>query len=156
MSEIEFGSSLYKLYHSVVKLEAGAVRESKGCADLTVNELNLLECIRSLTKGSAGPTISAIANELDITRPSTTVAVNKLVNKKMVIKSDCANDGRSVRVRLSAKGEKAYGAHHTYQNSLVKDAKEYFSEKEFDEIAGSIDKLKKFFAEKIEDSENEE
>ncbi len=151
MSEIEFGSSLYKLYHSAVKLEADSLKESKSCSDLTVNELNLIECIRSLSKGTSGPTISAIAKELDITRPSTTVAVNKLVSKKMVTKSDCASDGRSVRVKLSAKGEKAYAAHHAYQGALLKEARERFTEKEFREISDSITKLMQFFADKEEE-----
>ncbi len=150
MNDIEFGRSLYKLYHSAVKLETAEVRDNKNCADLTVNELNLIECIRSLTKGQDGPTISSIASELDITRPSTTVAVNKLVSKKIVTKSECANDGRSVRVKLTAKGEKAYSAHHSYQNALAKEAKQYFSEDDYKTIAESISKLLDFFAGKTE------
>lgn len=153
MSETGFSSSLYKIYHSAVKLEGDSVKDNKNCAELTVNELNLIECIRTLTKGSEGPTISAIANELDITRPSTTVAVNKLVAKKIVTKSECASDGRSVRVKLTAKGEKAYSVHHSYQNALLKDAKIYFTEEEFTKISESIKLLGKFFDSKLEDSE---
>ncbi len=153
---MEFGRSLYKLYHSAVKLEAAEVKDNKNCADLTVNELNLIECIRSLTKGSDGPTISSIASELDITRPSTTVAVNKLVNKKIVTKTECANDGRSVRVKLTPKGEKAYSAHHSYQNALVKEAKQYFSESDYKAIESSISKLLDFFGSKAENVEPNE
>lgn len=156
MSDIEFGSSLYKLYHGAVKLESNVTKENKSCADLTVNELNLIECIRSLTKGSDGPTISAIASELDITRPSTTVAVNKLVGKKMVAKTDCVNDGRSVRVKLTAKGEKAYSVHHSYQNALLKDAKQFFTESDFVKITESIKLLEKFIESKLEEDEDAE
>lgn len=156
MNDIEFGRSLYKLYHSAVKLEAADVKDNKNCADLTVNELNLIECIRSLTKGSDGPTISSIATELDITRPSTTVAVNKLVNKKIVTKTECANDGRSVRVKLTAKGEKAYSAHHSYQNALAKEVKQYFSESDYKTIESGISKLLDFFTSKAENVDSKD
>ena len=156
MNEIEFGRSLYKLYHSTVKLEAEELKDNKNCADLTVNELNLIESIRSLTKGNEGPTISSIASELDITRPSTTVAVNKLVSKKIVTKTECANDGRSVRVKLTAKGEKAYSAHHSYQNALVKEAKEFFSEDDYKAIEDSMSKLLTFFGSKAENVDAKE
>lgn len=156
MNDIEFGRSLYKLYHGATKLEAEAVKDNKNCAELTVNELNLIECIRSLTKGSEGPTISAIANELDITRPSTTVAVNKLVNKKIAAKTASSSDGRSVRVKLTPKGEKAYSAHHSFQNTLVKEAKSYFSEDDYKTLGESIEKLIKFFGEKLDNTDIDE
>ncbi len=155
MNESEFGSVLYKIYHSAVKLEAEDLKDNKACAGLTVNELNLIECIRSLTKGTNGPTISAIAKELDITRPSTTVAVNKLVSKKMVIKTDSTSDGRSVRAKLSAKGEKAYAAHHSYQIALIKEARKHFSENEFKVISDSLTKLNRFFDDELKNSDSE-
>lgn len=153
MSEIEFGNILYKLYHGEVKLEGAAVKDNKNCADLTVNELNLLECIRSLTKGSEGPTISAIASELDITRPSTTVAVNKLCSKKMAVKEGSSSDGRSVRVKLTAKGEKAYSAHHTFQNSLTKEIRQSMSEDDYKALVSSLNNLSAFFDAKLENDD---
>ena len=155
MSEIDFGSILYKLYHGEVKLEDAALKDNKSCTDLTVNELNLIECIRGLTKNSEGPSISAIASELDITRPSTTVAVNKLCAKKMTEKEGSSNDGRSVRVKLTAKGEKAYAAHHSFQNGLVKDIKKSMSEDEYKVLTASLSKLKEFFDAKLENVNEE-
>ncbi len=149
MNDIEFGSCLYKLYHSAVKLEADAVGGNKNCEALTVNELNLIETIRRLSKGSDGPTISAIASEMNITRPSTTVAVNKLVAKEIVSKSECEKDGRSVRVKLTAKGEKAYSVHHSFQNTLAKDIRASFSEEEYKTVTASLAKLSKYLGERL-------
>lgn len=151
MNDIEFGSCLYKLYHGAVKLEESALKDNKNCAELTVNELNLIECIRRLTKGSDGPTISAIARELDITRPSTTVAVNKLVSKEIVTKTECEKDGRSVRVKLTPKGEKAYNIHHTYQNGFTKELRKSFTEEEYKNITTVLTDLAKFFDEKLDE-----
>ncbi|MBR5090314.1 MAG: winged helix-turn-helix transcriptional regulator [Ruminiclostridium sp.] len=150
MSELEFGSTLYKLYHIAVRLEESELKDNKSCAGLTVNELNLIECIRNLTKNGEGPTISSIATELDITRPSTTVAVNKLCSKEIAEKSESATDGRSVKVRLTPKGEKAYSAHHAFQSSLAKAAKQEMSEKDYADIAASLTNLNKFFTSRLE------
>ena len=88
MSEFnfEFDKLLFKIHHNLMKLEEKTLCVEKNI-NLTVNELHLLECIKNGTKGEDGPTISAIASELDITRPSTTVAVNKLTSKNMQKKS---------------------------------------------------------------------
>lgn len=153
MNEFELGSVLYRLYHTSVKLEADELKDNKNCAELTVNELNLIECIRTLTKGNEGPTISLIASMLDITRPSTTVAVNKLVSKKIVAKTESATDGRSVKVKLTQKGEKAYNAHHTFQNSLLKALKQDHTEAEYKKLAESLSKLDEFLTSRA--SENE-
>ena len=155
MNDMEFGSTLYKLYHASVKLEANDLKDNKNCAGLTVNELNLIECIRALTKGNEGPTISSIASALDITRPSTTVAVNKLCSKRITEKTDCANDGRSVRVKLTAKGEKAYSAHHSFQNSLVKSAKQELTEADYKAITESLSKLRAFLDSRLDTTEAE-
>ena len=152
MTDTEFGSVLYKLYHTLVKIEADELKDNKNCTDLTVNELNLIECIRNLTKGGEGPTISMIAAALDITRPSTTVAVNKLTSKKIVTKSECSSDGRSVRVKLTPKGEKAYSAHHSFQMTLVKAAKNEMSESEWQNISDSLSKIAGFLNTKAEES----
>jgi|GEM_PF-5728076 len=150
MTEAEYGSSLYRLYHSITKLEAANLEDNKACENLTVNELNLIECIKNLTKGSGGPTISAIASELDITRPSTTVAVNKLLNKKIVSKTACSNDGRSVKVKLTAKGERAYSAHHAFQEELLAETRDHFSKNDFKTVQSGLGMLSAFLTNKLD------
>lgn len=154
MSEFnfEFDRLLSKINHNIMKLE-----ERSLCVDrnlnLTVNELHLLECIQKSTKGDEGPTISAIAAELDITRPSTTVAVNKLKEKKFVEKLDCANDGRSVRIRLTAKGKKVYALHMEYHNAMASALNECFSDDEKKAFAESLEKINSFYETKISEKE---
>ncbi len=154
MSEMHLSNTLYGLYHTLVRLETQNLKDNKYCSNLTVNELNLIECIRSLTKGSEGPTISAIAAKLDITRPSTTVAVNKLENKGIATKTESKSDGRSVRVKLTAAGEKAYSAHHSFQNTLIKTAKQEMSEEEYRSLRESLCKLQDFLDNKTGPDDN--
>ena len=151
MKDIEFGSFLYKLYHNSVKLESYRMKGDKECRSLTVNELNLIECIHTLTSGGMGPTISSIADELGITRPSTTVAVNKLAKKEMVSKTGSESDGRSVRVALTESGEKAYKAHISYQRALVKELKSRFSEDEYSTLITELEKIGTYFEEALDE-----
>ncbi len=151
----EFDKLLGKIHHNMMKLE-----EKTLCIDrsinLTVNELHLLECIKNGTKGDDGPTISAIATELDITRPSTTVAVNKLTSKKYVEKIGCVNDGRSVRIKLTAKGEKAYTMYCDYRRETGEKLAACFKEDERKLLAAALDKINVFYADKLSEKEAEE
>ena len=154
MSEfnLEFDRLLSKIHHNMTKLE-----EKTLCIDrsinLTVNELHLLECIKKGTKGEDGPTISAIAAELDITRPSTTVAVNKLTSKKYVEKIGCVNDGRSVRIKLTAKGEKAYNMYSDYRKETADELRKSFNDNEINSIISGLEKINSFYAGKISERE---
>lgn len=153
--ENEITKLLRQLNHNAMKLENYTVQSDRNL-NLTQNEIHLLECIKLSTKSGEGPTISAIAARLDITRPSTTVAVNKLVAKKYAEKGPCEGDGRSVRVKLTQKGDKAYNSLKKHYSSLAETLKGYFSEEECAQIADSVDKLNKFFEEKLDEKENEE
>lgn len=149
MNDFDFNKFILKLHRNAMKLEERKLKLSRS-VNLTINEIHLLECVKSGTKGDEGPTISNIAAEMDITRPSATVAINKLTLKKYVEKSGCSNDGRSVRVKLTSKGDKAYNMHRKYHKSLVDEMKEAFGEEDMATITECCKKLDSFFAEKLE------
>ncbi len=157
MSEnnFEFDRILSKLNHNIMKLEELSLCVERNL-NLTINELHLLECIQKATKGEDGPTISAIAAELDITRPSTTVAVNKLKDKKYVEKIGCVNDGRSVRIKLTPKGKKIYALHAEYHENMAAALNECFTEEEKLAFAAQLQKISDFYAEKISEKDSEE
>lgn len=152
MNEFGFNNTLVKLYHNTTRLEELTLSLERS-VNLTINEIRLIECVKSGTKGGEGPTISAIAAEMNITRPSATVAINKLTAKKYVEKSGCSNDGRSVRVMLTDKGDKAYNMHRKYHKNLIEEMKQSFGEDEFNNINAVCEKLGAFFAEKVEAAE---
>ena len=151
----EFDKLLCKIHHNMMKLEEKTLCIDKNL-NLTVNELHLLECIKNGTKGDDGPTISAIAADLDITRPSTTVAVNKLTAKKYVEKIGCVNDGRSVRIKLTSKGEKAYTMYCDYRQEIGAALSDCFKEDEKKLLAAALDKINVFYDGKLSEKEAEE
>lgn len=155
MSDFNYNKFLVKLYHNTMKLEEVTLKLERS-VNLTINEMRLLECVKAGTKGDEGPTISTIAAEMGITRPSATVAINKLAIKKYVDKSGCSNDGRSVRVKLSTKGDKAFNMHRKFHKNLVEDMKESFGEEDMDVLAEYCKKLDVFFSHKLQVAQDED
>ena len=153
LNKTETGLSgiVFRIYRDMVKYESIDTMQTKSSEGLTVNELHLIECIRLNTSGGNGPAISTIANALDITRPSATVAVNKLEKKKMVTKSDSAEDGRSVRVKLTAKGEKALEAHTSFQKKFAGELKAELGEEGFEKLVNTFGALGDVLDKKIDD-----
>lgn len=75
-------------------------RERAGAERLTVSQLQYLDAIYSL----GTPTLSALAERLNVARPSVTIAVNHLVALGYVLKTPSEADGRSVVIRLTGPG----------------------------------------------------
>ena len=90
----ELNTILVDTFRTIMKIEENTVRKMKN-SDLTISEVHVLEAVGK----SGNPSVSDIAQELDISLPSVTVAINKLEKKGYVSKSRCAEDGRQVRGR---------------------------------------------------------
>ena len=73
--------------------------------DLSINEMHMLEAVGKGERTNT-ETISEIAEDLGITLPSVTVAINKLVKKGYVEKLRGEEDGRIVYVTLTKQGKK--------------------------------------------------
>ena len=81
---------LVEVYHNILKMEEQTLK-NMGNVQLSINEMHLIESVGK--KGDSGLTVSELASALRITRPSATVAVNKLEKKGYVEKRNCENDG---------------------------------------------------------------
>ena len=67
---------LVEIYRNIEILEESELKKSR--LNLSISEIHLIELI---AKAGGGMTVSEIAERLKVTRPSVTVAVNKLVQK---------------------------------------------------------------------------
>ena len=63
---------------------------------------------------------TAIAQDMEISLPSATVAVKKLEKKGFVLKSRGAEDGRRVYVQLTESGRRAEVAHRYFHRQMLK------------------------------------
>lgn len=138
--ERELSEKLAEVYRSVTKLEENALKE--GNINLTIAEVHLV-CI--LSSYENGKTISEIAALLDVTRPTATVAVNKLVKKGYVEKTVGLKDGRQVTVKLNTDGKKITILHKKCQRDVIKKLGQDFTDDEREILIRAINKLNVFF-----------
>lgn len=101
-ADAELNDLLVNTYQNVAKVESCMLTSQQN--DLSIAELHILECVGRGQGGSCS--ISRIAQAMEITLPTVTVAVKRLEKKGYVVKNKDENDGRVTRVALTARGRK--------------------------------------------------
>ena len=148
----EFSDKLNDLivetFKSILKVEEQSLRMSS-TGNLSISEMHLIEAVDKDKDKESGSTISEIANRLDITLSSVTIAINKLVKKEYVEKIKCKDDGRVVYVKLTKKGRKVNAAHRYFHLQMTRNLSDDFSEDEKKILLRGIDKMNGFFKNKL-------
>ncbi|MVB11463.1 MarR family protein [Caprobacter fermentans] len=139
--ERELNELLVDTFRSILKVEEDTLKSTR--IDLSISELHLLEAAGK--NPDQGRTISELAQELDITLPSVTIAINKLLKKGYVKKVKSGDDARMVFVVLTKPGRKVDNAHRYFHRQMVRKVSSEFSEEEKQILARGIAKLDKFF-----------
>ncbi|WP_164918981.1 MULTISPECIES: MarR family winged helix-turn-helix transcriptional regulator [Acutalibacteraceae] len=147
--EKDLNELLVDTFRSILKVEEDTLRSTK--IDLSISELHLLEAVGK--NREQGRTISELAQELDITLPSVTVAINKLLKKGYVQKKKSGEDARMVYVILTKQGSKVDHAHRYFHRQMVRQVSSGFSEEEKQILARGIFKLDAFFKRKSAEME---
>lgn len=143
----ELNDLLVKTFWSILKVEEQTLKADSH-VNLSINELHLIE---SVGKADArGRTISDIAADLDIARPSVTVSINKLVEKGYVHKRKDETDGRMVYVTLTDDGNKVNHVHNYFHQQMVRDISKSLEESEKHVLLHGLTKLNAFFQHKVE------
>ena len=144
--EERFADTLNELlvdtYRNVNKVEEAMLRSTSGL-DLTIGELHLIETVAQ--DGARGRTISQIAQRQELTLPSVTVAVNKLVKKGYVEKVRCEDDGRRVYVRVTEKGRRADAVHRYFHRQMVRSVLKEIDPKDHGALLRCLSSLNAFF-----------
>lgn len=151
-----FGQKLNEMlvgvYRQINKIEEEALKQL-GPSNLSISELHLLEAVGKDRKN--GRTISDLAQDQDITLPSVTAAVNKLVKKGYVEKIKGERDGRVVYVRLTRLGRKMDAGHRYFHENMVRNLCEDMSREEKEILIQGINKLSQFLYRKLEEIEED-
>lgn len=128
-------------YHNILRVEEEALRKN-GRIHLSIKEMHLIEAVG---KGeNQGRTVSEIAAAMNITRPTATVAINKLEKRGYLEKQPGDEDGRTVRVTLTKSGKRIDHFHRLYHSSMVAKIVEDLTEVEKDSLFQGIRKLNEF------------
>ena len=144
--EEQLNDLIVDAYRSILKVEETILKRTDSI-DLSINEMHMLEAVG---KGKNKPkTISEIAEDLGITLPSVTVAINKLVKKGYVEKLRGEEDARIVYVTLTKQGTKIDSVHRYFHESMVRSIISGMSEQEQQVLYQGILKLDLFLKKKI-------
>jgi Transcriptional regulators len=126
-------------YNNITKVEEDMLRASG--IQTTISEIHLIDAIgRSLS-----PTVSNAAAHLSITLASVTVAVNKLMERGFLTKEKNPDDGRSVHLKLTQSGKRAFRLHRYFHRKMVQAILHGLSESEAQAIYTGVNRLNEFF-----------
>jgi len=140
--EQTFNDFLVNVFNSILKSEESLVRRS-GAADISISELHLLDAVSRCRPPRN--TVSDLAAALDITNPSVTVAVNKLVKKGCLAKERSGRDGRAVQITLTPEGAEINALHQEFHRRMVHSAAAHLSQEEKSALLSGIRKLSVYF-----------
>lgn len=137
----ELNDLLVKTYRLVEQVEENSVRKMRN-SNLSISEVHVIEAV-----GRTGEprTISELAADLDITLPSATVAVNKLVKKGFLAKQKGEQDGRQVLISLTKEGKTIERVHRFFHEQMVKQVADELSDEEKQVLLKAIRSLNLFF-----------
>ena len=138
----ELNQLLVGTYRDVGKLEEGMLHSFHGTT-LSIGELHMLEAIGQ--NKDKGMLVCELAQRMELTPPTVTVAVNKLAVKGYVLKTKSQSDKRSVIVTLTKQGRKLNAAHRYFHEQMVRNIEKLLQPSERDGMLHGMRTLNQFF-----------
>lgn len=135
---------LVDTFRLILKAEEQMLK-SAGRMNLSISEVHLIEAVG---KQKEGRTISDIAEDLDITLPSVTIAINRLLKKEYVEKTKRDGDGRMVFVTLTEAGQKINRVHQYFHKQMIRDISHELSHDEKLIFIKGMNRINCFFEQK--------
>ena len=142
----ELNTLLVDTFNAVLQVEEKSLRHVGG-GELSIAEFHTLECIG---KGEDNRrTVGEIAEALEVTVPTVTVCVNKLVKKGYVTKTRSERDARVAIIELTREGRKMNRLHRYFHEQMILTVRDEFSDEEMECLIRCLCKLNRFFEEKL-------
>ena len=141
----ELNTLFVDTFDAIMRVEEQSLRHVGG-GKLSISEFHTLECIGEGEDNRRA--VGEIAEALNVTVPTVTVCVNKLVKKGYVTKTRSEKDARVAIIELTREGRKMNRLHRYFHEQMLYAIGEEFSEEEMDYLLRCIRKLNAFFEEK--------
>ena len=138
---------LVATFNNILRIEEEFLQKGAG-RGLTIREIHMIEYIGK--SGQEGRTLSETADFLDVARPSVTVAARKLENKGFLTKSNCEQDGRVIRAKLTREGRKVFMYHMRFHTLMVREMEAGLGDDEKNILVQAISRLNRFLESNIE------
>ncbi len=120
-----------------ISLTEEAAREKFKFTSLTLTQMNYLETISILQN----PSITELARALKLTKPTVTVAVDKLIEKDYLRKVRSDEDRRSTHLHLTEKGNMINKMHDYAHKRIADSIKTRLEEKELQVLKTLLEKI---------------
>lgn len=111
--------------------------EQEGFYDITMNQMLYLETIARLKQ----PTFGDIADQLDVTRPSVSTIIKKLIHSGYVNKEQSSDDGRVFYLHLTEKGLRFNELHSEVHQILAQRITENLNANEIEALSDLLTKI---------------
>ena len=142
----ELNTLLVDTFDAVMQVEEKSLRHVGG-GELSIAEFHTLECIG---KGEDNRrTVGEIAEALEVTVPTVTVCVGKLVKKGYVTKTRSEKDARVAIIELTREGTPMNRLHRYFHEQMLLAVQDEFSEEEMEYLIRCLRRLNGFFEDKL-------
>lgn len=136
-----FNSLLTAIYTNVEKIESAALKKH-GEGNLSIAEFHILEVVADGT--AEGKTVGEIAQKLGVTFPTVTVACGRLEKKGCIERRRSEDDGRVVRITLTAQGRRMNAMHRYFHERMVVEMCGDADEGEIEALTAALNRLNAF------------
>lgn len=141
----ELNTLLVSTFRSVERYEGRCLRSFYGMG-LSISDAHVIDAVgRGAATCPDGVTVTAVAETLGVRNPTATAAVNRLVAKGLLLKERSTGDLRSVNVRLTRDGRRAFRLHRLFHRRMVDAVAGTLPPQERSILASGIRRLKAFF-----------
>jgi len=131
-------SIISKLSQNLGEMEELA-REQLNIKELTTAQMHYLEIMNEMSN----PNITELATEMRLTKPTVTVALDKLILKGYVFKIQSDEDRRSSHLHLTKKGMQINQMHERAHTQFAELMEEMLEPNELEELTVLLEKLTK-------------
>lgn len=134
-SDADFINALESISRTIMKYKAESINSLS--MDISMSHFIYIEMIHKLDK----PTFSEIAENLNVSRPAVTNAINNLSKSGFVEKIQLDNDKRVYRVRLTSKGNDIINTYKSAHEKFTKKVKSILNEQDYVQLINLLSRI---------------
>lgn len=136
----EIDELLSSTFNTILRVEERAL-DNRLTEGLTITEIHTIEAVGYREHNP----MSVVADRLDITLATLTIAVNRLVEKGFIERTRDKADRRRVLISLTKRGRQVYRVHQLFHKQLTEEALDGLTAEEEAVLARSLRKVRSFF-----------
>ena len=125
-----------KMSHEIVQMEEAA-KEQFNFKELTLTQMHYLETINQLLN----PNLTELSSEMNLTKPTVKVAIDKLIQKELIYRVRSDEDRRSTHLHLTEKGKLINQMHDYAHRCLAELMIKYLEPAEKEQLVLLLDKI---------------